>query len=849
MTGMRAAFRIARRELRGGIKGFYVFLACLALGVAAIAAVGSVRMAISEGLSREGRSILGGDAEISITYRFAESDELAWMEARGLSVSEIADFRSMAVTEGEDGLPDRALTQVKGVDAAYPLYGALVLSDGLTAQQALGLRDGRWGVAMQRALIDRLGLQIGDPVRLGAAEYDLRAEILSEPDAAAGGFGFGPRTLVMRDGLASSGLLAAGTLFDSRYRLALPEGADLEGLKAELAADFPAAGMRWRDKRNGAPGVQTFVDRIGAFLVLVGLAALAMGGVGVSAAVRSYLEGKTETIATLKTLGASGGVIFAVYLIQIAALAALGVGIGLVLGAGLPALAGPLLADSLPVPALFTIYAAPLAEAGVYGLLTALIFALWPLAQARELRAARLFRDIAGSERTWPRPGYILSIALLAGALVAAAVLFSGLWTLALGFAGGVIGALIALRVAAFGVRRAARRLSRARIARGRPALRLALGAVGGPGGETPGVILSLGLGLAVLAAVGQIDTNLRDVIGRELPDRAPAFFFVDIQNDQLPGFLDRARAVDGVGDIATAPMLRGVITKLNGVDADKAPIDPSGAWVIRGDRGLTYAAAPPDGTIVTAGEWWPPDYDGPPLVSFAEEEGLELGLMIGDTITVSVLGRELTATVASFRVVEFRDMGINFLMLMNPSALAGAPHTHIATVHAEPEAEGALLRAVAGDYPNITAIAVREAVAQVSGALEDLASATRWGASVTLATGLVVLIGAAAAGERRRVHEAAVLKTLGMTRPAILTSFALRSAMLGAAAGAVAIGAGTLAGWAVIEEVMQSRYVFAPAPALLIVIGGALASLLAGLAFAWRPLSARPAQVLRASE
>lgn len=846
MSAMAVAFRIARRELRGGIKGFYVFLACLALGVAAIAAVGSVRMAISEGLSREGASILGGDAEISITYRFAEDDERAWMTARGVAVSEIADFRSMAVTADRE---DRALTQVKGVDGAYPMYGALELSGDMTAEDALGLQDGRWGVAMQSALIDRLGLSIGDPVRLGDAEYQLRAEILSEPDAAAGGFGFGPRTLVRAEGLEASGLLAPGTLFDSRYRLILPEGADMDALKAELAADFPAAGMRWRDKRNGAPGVQVFVDRIGAFLVLVGLAALAMGGVGVSAAVRSYLEGKTETIATLKTLGAEGRVIFAIYLIQIAALAVLGVAIGLALGAGLPALAGPLLADSLPVPALFTIYAAPLAEAAIYGLLTALIFALWPLAQARELRAARLFRDIAGSERTWPRPAYIAAIAGLAGLLIAAAVLFSGLWKLSVGFVIGVLGALVVLRIAAFGVRRIARAMSRARMARGKPALRLAFGAVGGPGAETPGVILSLGLGLAVLAAVGQIDTNLRDVIDRELPDRAPAFFFVDIQNDQLPGFLDRARGVDGVGDIATAPMLRGVITKLNGVDADKAPIDPSAAWVIQGDRGLTYSVAPPDGTIITDGQWWAPDYAGPPLVSFAEEEGLELGLSIGDTVTVSVLGRELTATVASFRVVEFRDMGINFLMLMNPSALAGAPHTHIATVHADRDAEGRLLRAVAGDFPNITAIAVREAVAQVSSALGDLASATRWGAAVTLATGLVVLIGAAAAGERRRVHEAAVLKTLGMTRGAILRSFALRSAMLGAAAGAVAIFAGALAGWAVIEKVMDATYVFAPAPAALIVIGGALASLLAGLAFAWRPLSARPAGVLRSSE
>ncbi|MFT6774342.1 MAG: putative ABC transport system permease protein, partial [Paracoccaceae bacterium] len=370
--GLWVALRIARRELRGGLKGFYVFLACLALGVAAIAAVGSVRMAISEGLSQEGRTILGGDAQISITYRFANDDERAWLADNAGKVSEMVDFRSMAVvTDPATGKTDRALTQVKGVDDAYPLYGALKLTDGMAKQDALAEVNGRWGVAMHPTLIARLGLEIGDTVRFGTADYDLRAAIVSEPDVAAGGFGFGPRTIMYSDALAASGLLGPGTIYDTRYRLTLPQAADLDAMKVSMTDAFPAAGMRWSDKRNAAPGIQTFVDRIGSFLVLVGLAALAMGGVGVAAAVRSYLEGKTATIATLKTLGAEGRVIFAVYLIQIAALAVLGVLIGLAIGAAIPAAAGPLLADKLPVPAMFTLYLAPLAEAALYGILTA----------------------------------------------------------------------------------------------------------------------------------------------------------------------------------------------------------------------------------------------------------------------------------------------------------------------------------------------------------------------------------------------------------------------------------------------------------------------------------------------
>ena len=844
------AFRLARRELRGGLKGFGVFLACLALGVAAIAAVGSVRMAISEGLSQEGQAILGGDAELEFTYRFAEPEERAWMERVSERVSETVDFRSMAVAPKAEGA-ERALTQVKGVDGAWPLYGAAEFSGGISQGDALGLRDGVWGLVMAPALIDRLGLAVGDRVRLGRGEYELRAALEVEPDAAAGGFGLGPRTLLRLEALEQSGLLAPGTLFESEYRLRLTPDADLDALASEAVARFPESGLRWKDRRNGAPGVADFVNRIGAFLVLVGLAALAMGGVGVSAAVRSYMERKTASIATLKTLGASGRVIFAVYLIQVGALAALGVAIGLALGAAVPAVAGPLMGDMLPVPALFDVYAAPLWEAGIYGMLAALIFALWPLARAREVRAAALYRESAEGAGGWPRPAYLALIGGLTAGLVGAATAFSGIWQVALGFAGGVAGALAVLWLAAMGVARLARPAARSRAVRGRPALRLALGAIGGPGGETSGVVLSLGLGLAVLASVGQIDWNLRNVITNDLPENAPAFFFVDVQTDQLPGFLEAAEGHEGVTAIETAPMLRGIITRLDGVPAAEAEaqVPEDYRWILRGDRGVTYSAAPPPGTEITEGEWWPEDYAGETLVSFSEEHGRGLGLEIGDLITVSVLGREITARIANFRVVNFRDMGINFLMVMSPGALTGAPHTHIATVYAEEGSEGGLLRDVAGAYPNITAIGVRDAIDQVADGLRELAAATRWGASATLLTGIVVLIGAAAAGERRRVYEAAVLKTLGASRRTILASFALRAGLLGAAAGAVAIVAGGIAGWAVMVLVMDASYVFEPVSALVIVIGGAALSLLAGLGFAARPLGARPAQVLRARE
>ncbi|SDX86957.1 ABC transporter permease [Citreimonas salinaria] len=833
------AARIARRELRGGLKGFRIFLACLALGVAAIAGVGSVRSAIQAGLADQGAVLLGGDAQVEFTYRFASEAERAWMETVAAEVSEITDFRSMATVDREDGT-ERALTQVKSVDDAYPLLGEVVLDPAMPLDDALADR----GAVMAPVLADRLGLSPGETFRLGEQEFTLRARLAREPDDVGQGFSLGPRTIVRTDALEGSGLLAEGSLFDTEYRLLLPPGADLDAVREDALARFEATGLSWRDARNGAPGVARFVDRLGAFLVLVGLSGLAVGGIGVSSAVRAYLVRKNPVIATLRTLGATRRVIFASYFMQIGALAVLGIGIGLVLGALVPLALGPVIAQALPVPALFTLHPTPLLEAALYGILTALIFTLWPLARAEQVRAATLFRDALAGAAAWPARRYVVATALLLALLVGLAGLFSGSPLLTLWTAGGILGALVLLALAAGGIRWLARWAAPA--ARGRPALRWALGAIGGPGEGAGAVVLSLGLGLSVLAAIGQIDGNLRNAIQRDLPEIAPSYFFVDIQPDQIDGFRARLNDDPAVSRVDTAPMLRGIITRINDRPArDVAP----GHWVIEGDRGVTYSARPDDRTTVTAGEWWPEDYDGPPQISFAAEEAEEIGLQLGDTLTVNILGRDITAEITSFRAVDFSNAGIGFVMTMSPSALEGAPHTFIATVYAEQQAEAQILRDLADAYPNITAINVRDAIDRVSDLLAGIGEAVRWGAAATLLTGFLVIIGASAAGEGARTYEAAVLKTLGASRGRILVSFALRAALLGGAAAIVALAAGIAGGWAVSTFVMETSYTVMWLPALGIIAGGVAATLLSGLAFAWRPLAARPARVLRARE
>lgn len=840
---LATASKFARRELRGGLKGFRIFLACLALGVAAIAGIGSVRSSIEQGITEQGAVLLGGDAQMQFTYRYAEESEKAWMAENATSVSEIVDFRSMAtVTRGDD--VERGLTQVKSVDAAYPLLGELVLDPPIALSEALARENDIPGAVMHPLLADRLVLEIGDTFKLGAQDFRLTARIEQEPDNAGGGFGIGPRTIVATEDLADSGLLAPGTLFDTQYRMLLSPETDLTAAKSDAEGLFSDTGMRWRDSRNGAPGVSRFVERLGSFLILVGLAGLAVGGVGVSAAIRAYLAGKTHVIATLRSLGADRQTIFLTYFIQIGVLSILGIAIGLFLGAIVPIMLAPVINAALPLPAVISLHPKPLLEASVYGILTALIFTLWPLARTEDVRAAALFRDAMNAAKGLPSWPYLLATTLLVALLVGSASFFSGSTWLTLWTTGGIAGALLILALASVGIRWISRR--GAQRTRRRPALRWALAAVSSPREGAASVVLSLGLGLSVLAAVGQIDGNMRNAIAQDLPDVAPSYFFVDIQRDQMPAFLDRLENDPAVSRLENAPMLRGVITKINDRPAREVAGDH---WVIRGDRGVSYAAELPATSTLTAGKWWDADYVGAPQISFAAEEAEEMGLKLGDTMTVNILGRDITGTITSFREVDFSNAAMGFVMVMNEAALKAAPHSFIATVYAKPDAEATILRDISNAFANVTAIRVRDAIDRVTEVLGSIAAATAYGAGATLITGFLVLIGAAAAGQQSRTYEAAILKTLGATRRRILMSFALRSVVMGAAAGVVAIVAGIIGGWAVSTFILESDFVVIWGNALAIVIGGVIATLLAGLAFAAGPLKTRPAGTLRTAD
>jgi putative ABC transport system permease protein len=563
MSATALAWRLAWRELRGGVRGFQVFIACLVLGVAAIAGVGSVSESILAGIHADGRKLLGGDFDLRLTHRDADSNQRAWLAANADRVSEVAEMRAMARTA--DGAR-RSLTELKAVDGNYPLFGGFRLDGGESLGDALARRGDAWGAVAERRLLDKLGVGIGDRLRLGDADVQITSVIAEEADRGAGALNFGPRLIVALPALDATGLLQPGSLVRYHYRIDIPDGVSLESWKDRLEARFPDAGWRVQSVGNAAPNIQRFVDRATLFLSLVGLTALLVGGVGVGNAVQSYLESRIAAIATLKCLGGPGFLVFRIYLFQVLILAAGAVLAGVALGAIAPLGVAPLITDRLPVAARVGFYPWPLALAAVFGFLITLAFSLWPLAQAREVSPANLFRAVILPPTKRPRGGYLAALALVLVALAALAIATAHMPKMAAWFVLGAIVSFAAFHGASRLIVAAIRRLPRQRS----PVLRLALANLARPGAPTGSVVLSLGLGLTVLAAVALIEGNLARQITETMPEEAPEFYFIDIQASQLGDFEKIARGIPGVSAVESVPMLRGRITKLKDTPVDQ---------------------------------------------------------------------------------------------------------------------------------------------------------------------------------------------------------------------------------------------------------------------------------------
>jgi len=829
LAGWRTAWRWARRDLDWRFRGLRLLVACLLLGVAALAAVGGLAGAVGGELAARGATILGGDMEASVSQRLAAPAERAALARLG-TVSETVRMQANAVANGA-GAP----IQLKGVDPAYPLYGRVALADG--RRVGAPPRGQAW---IAPALAERLRVGRGDRLRIGDAQLTVGGVLADEPDRLGEGFTLGPPVLVSLADLARTALVQPGSLFEARYRVRLAaRGPDAAA--RGFAAAFPASGWETKTRDRASPGASRFVDRMGEFLMLVALSALAIAGIGVGNGVSSFLAQRRGAIATLKTLGATGGDVARLYALEIGAAALVGIAGGLVLGtAAVPVLAR-LVGGALPVAAGWKVAAAPLLRAALYGALIALAFAAAPLAAARATPAAGLLRGALAPLR----PASFGARAVAVGAIAAAAGLAIGTavqpW-LAAGFLLAVAGVLALLAGLGRAIRHAATRVPSPR----RPLLRLAVAALHRPGARTEALVVALGLGLTLFVLVAAVRTSIDANIATTVPARAPSLFVLDVPRDR-EGEFRRVVAGAALGaEVRTVPLMRGTITGYARVRvADLAEI-PEGAWALRGERGLTYADRLPEGSRITAGRWWPPGYAGPPLVSVDERLAAALGLRVGDPLTVSLLGVERTARIASFRRIEWDTLGFNFVLVFSPNTLADAPHNLAATIEVAAGREGAVSRALLAPFPSASVVEVKGVLGQVRRVVDQVAAAIAAAGGVVVVAGIAVLVGAIAAAREARTYDAVVLRVLGATRGQLLAGQAIEYALLGLVVTAVALLLGLAGAWYVVVRVFA--FVWAPDPwAVAATVAAGLAGMLGvGLAGSWPILGARPARALR---
>jgi len=839
--------RIALRELRGGFAGFRVFVAAIALGVAAITGIGSLSLSITDGLAGQGRVILGGDISADLVQRELGTEEHELLARHG-RVAEVAIVRAMARRSNGEA----ALVEIKAVDTFYPLVGQVGLDPALPLAEALETREGHFGIAADAALIAKLGLVPSDRVEIGDATFELRARVETEPDQLAAGIGLGARVLMSRAGLAAAGIVEPGALVRWQYRIALDRSGtpasdgEVEHVAALLREAGPRAGWEIRTRMTISPQLSRNLERLTTFLELVGVTSLIIGGVGVANAIAGFVERKRVSIAVLKTLGASGADVFALVLAQVMLVAAIAVVIGSAVGVTLPYFVAAILGSQIPVPIIAALHPSAIGEGILYGLLTAVTFSIWPLGRVHDLAVQALFREDIAPTRARPRKRYIILVAASSAMLLAATLALSADRFLTSIYVAATLAAFVLLRGLGCAIMAAARRLPHPR----NVSLRLAIVNIHRPGALTPSIAVSLGLGLTLVVALALIDADLRKELREGLPGERPSLYFIDVQKAAAEPFAAFLATQAPEGRVEHVPMLRGRIVALNGLRADAAAPTEEVAWVLRGDRGITYSAAVPEGSTLVAGTWWPKGYDGPPLVSLESEIAEGLGLAPGDDITVNVLGREITARITNLRKVNWRSLGMNFVLVYSPSTFAGAPFGEVATLTfpgaLDTARELALLRETARAFPAITTIRVKDALDSIAAAMAQVSTAVECASAVAILAAILVLGGALASGQQARTHDAVVLKTLGATRRSIAVTFVYEFGLIGLMTAIFGLAAGAVAAYAVVERVMKFEFNFTLVPALGAAAVALCLTIVLGLAGTWHILGRKPARYLR---
>jgi putative ABC transport system permease protein len=849
---LRLLLAMAWRETRGSFRHFLFFLACIALGVGALVGVTGFSASLEQTIRKEARSLLAADVEVR-TNRPLDAAGLARLDALGERGIRLTTTREMVAMASNPTTGETQLVELKAVEAGYPFYGRLTAEPS----DAVALFDDRGAALAEQGLLIRLGVRVGERIRLGRTDVTIAGVITKEPDRIAGAFSLGPRLLISERTLTETALVQPGSRVRYRYLLKLPPGASAAGLAEELKSAFSSEGAEVNAYDTAQPRLSRFLTNLTTYVGLIGLIALLVGGIGVANSVQAFMKERLDTLAILKCVGADSRTLLTIYLLQTLLLGALGSLSGILLGLGVEGLLPGLMSGLLPVTVERSYALAPMARGVAMGMLTALLFALWPLLAIRRVPPARLFRREVSDEESmttgggwipsWDRWQWIAALCIVAAL---AGLLLWQIGSLRIGvvFIGVLALSLLALAGGARGIVALVRSMAPRSLV-----LRQGLANLYRPGSQAATAILSVGIGVTVIVAIVVVEASLMRQIRDNLPTEAPSFFFIDIQRDQREPFArffaDRHLQAE-LTPIARARLQAVGEQTVSAMSASGGLEGRRDAWYFQREYVVTVQASLPKGNRVVAGRWWD---DGAarerPLVSIEQEAAHHLGVTVGSTLTFDLQGRLVTATVASLREVNWGSLTTNFFVIFSPGALDETAMTAIATVRTPPDdlaGDLAIQRAVVAAFPNVTAINIRHVLDAIGSVLTRLARVVRLMALFTVTAGLLVLAGAIATSRYRRLREAVILKTLGATRGVIVRIFAVEYACLGATAGAIGAALASLLAFVLLHFFLELPWSVEPVRLSSGLLGATLLTLLTGFLASYRLLGRKPLAVLR---
>jgi putative ABC transport system permease protein len=880
--------KMAWRETRGAWRHFLYFFACIAIGVGALVGVSLFGTNMERAVTKEARGLLGGDLEIRLTRPLSLAGQavLDSLNTRDIAFTHVSELVAMAAqaTPGPSRAHSTQIVELKAVESAYPLYGALRLEPADSPDILLHPDEHRcggrscFGAVVQESLLIRMGLSVGDRLKIGQAKFLITGVVRTEPDRMANAFTLGPRVMIAQEGLQAAQLIKPGSRVRERYLVKTPFDMPLEPLLSELRDRLSADSARVSSYRTAQSQLRQFLEQLSRYLGLIGLTALFIGGLGVGTSIHAFLRDKLRTIAILKAVGADSATVVSTYVAQAIFLGCIGSLAGIFLGIALQRGLPPLMAaffvsdllDQVGVSSELSWSSMwPLLKGAILGLLSTLLFTMWPLLKIRDIHPGAIFRREAEPttvEQETPPSRWWVAWGLAdrwnvgtAGGIIlglcALSVWQAGSWSIGLLFLGALSLAIAVLFVCA---RVFVRGLAWAPLP---PvlSLRYALGNVVRPGSQATGIMVAIGIGVMVIVTVSLVERALLNQVQESRPADAPTFFFIDIQGDQAKEFVSLVNRETGHGRPELTPLVRSRLHAINGhavkveeeVEKDDKRMDGKEArgkqWYFTREYVLTFLDHLPKDNQVVKGEWWKPgQIFSTPQVSVEEEAATNLGLHIGSIVEFDIQGNTVSAEVSSIRKVEWGNFSTNFYMILSPGAIAGVPFTYVATVRVLPQQEVPLQEAVVASFPNVSAINIGDVLEGFARVLDRLSLVIRAVALFCVAAGGLVMAAALAATRYRRLYESVILKALGATRGLIARAFAAEYVLLGAVAGLIGLILGSGLSWTVLRLVFDLPWSMAPRVLGIGLFLTMSLTLIVGFASTYRILGQRPLAVLR---